>query len=244
MKKQHLHLLEEAQSELLLTHNHVAAITSDVQCPEPVIAKHHGYVVSSIKRGKFFPWSDLRRTVFFRHFRLYARNWFEHELLSFLVEMLCGLELKSKMVKYANCVEKIRQLVTLKEAVEFQPELAMGKSDDIPPNFTDITMEVSVEAPTGITLTMLESFRKHVHGMLRISLAECALQMSSINLQRPDNRAIVRWIIPEELTERLFYADYQELTQVHHIDKLTIDGKSTHSVSLYQLGNDYYETPT
>ena len=118
----------------------------------------------------------------------------------------------------------------LNEMVNLHPELVMEKGFGIPPNFVTMTTELSVEDPAYLTLGDLESFRKDVHRLIRFDHFECALQMSAIKLDQSENRVIMKWIFPEELAERFVYADYQELLQAHHIEKLTIDGKSSHSV--------------
>ena len=75
----------------------------------------------------------------------------------------------------------------------------------------------------------MENFRKELHRSLNIRLSEGALQMYSI--EHTNNRVIVQWIFPEELTGKIFHAEYLGLMAHHEVDKLRIEEISVHSVS-------------
>ena len=210
-----------AHKELEVKYNAVVMIQDELTVlPEPILKEHHNYVKS---RFKCFP----SLTVFFRHLRLYFWNFFEYELLEHLIERECSEMLNSKMVNYVSKVKSFQQRTILTEFIKCGHHLVKEKS--IPPNFKDMVTEHSVD-PDDYTLLEMEDFRKDLHRLLNMELSECALQMYTIEC----NRIVVhvQWIFPEELTDTLVYAEYQELMEHYCVEKLMIEGKSLHSVRL------------
>ena len=214
--------MAKAHKELELEHNTVA-VTEDELLPEPVLMEHHNYIKSGIKGFRCFP----NLTVFFRHLKLYFWNYFEYELLEYLIKQRGSEKLKSEMANYTKSVKRFQQQTTLTEFISCERDLVRKKS--IPPNFKDMVTEHSID-PDDYTLYEIENFRVDVHRLLSTDLSECAFQMYTIT---KCDRIVIQWIFPEELTEKLFYIEYQELMRSHHIERLLIEGESSHSVRLY-----------
>ena len=129
------------------------------------------------------------------------------------------------MVRFAHSVERYQQQTTIMEFVGHGGR-ELVKKKPIPLHFKEMTTEHGVD-PNECSLSEIENFRKDIQALLEIEFSECALQMHTINC---DSTVTVQWIFPEELMDKFFYAEYQELMQFHHIERLMIDGKSSHSV--------------
>lgn len=224
LKKQFHDLLYAVEDELQLKHNAMAVIEREGRYPEPILNEHHNYILLCIQGARFFP----SLAIFFKHLRLHSWNYFEHEMLRFFIEKQCSENLNSKMSQYAERVENFKKHTTIGDLISIDSQLSTLKG--VPYHFKNVITEHSVEA-NKCTLAEIETFRKDLHTMLRIQLSQCVLQMHSIKLENTENRIIVQWIFPEELRHKFIYADYRQLMHSHQVETLSIDGKSSYSVT-------------
>lgn len=230
LEGQFLKLLTEACSELEFKNNAVA-LNNNKQFPEPILNVHHNYVCLGVQKSAFFP----NLSVFVRHLNLYCWNFFEHDMLEFLIEQKCSEKLKARMASFAKEVNSYQQQTKLIDFINCRCQLV--KKTSIPPHFKEMITEHNID-PNDRTLCDIEKFRNELRILLNDKPSECicALQMHSI--QRTNDRVIIQWIFPEELIGMFFYAEYQGLMSHHEVDTLRVEGILSYSVRLLLCIND------
>lgn len=171
------------------------------------------------------PFKNL--TEFFAHLTAKCWNFFEYQLLKQLIFNTCSTKLKQEMKVYARDVQEFQQRTTITEFLKYRPHLA--KTRQIPKSFKKLTLEHAID-PDIYTLADLDSFR--LDTCMHIKLSDFALQVYKVTKKC----IIVEWIAPEEIIEHLslFYSSEkgQELLQKHQVEKVLIEERSLHSVSI------------
>lgn len=195
--------------------------------PSTIMKQHHQYVIEIITQqcGPFPSVLEM-----FMYLNLHCWNFFEYNLLKYVIEKFCSSTLRSDMARYARQMQWFQQETTVFDFIKYgRCRLAVEKPP-LPPRFKELVLEEDIDLKS-YTLADLERFRLDSCSNLRLS--ECALHLYSIR----HNCIIVQWIFPEELTEQFvcFYCSEggRELLQIHHVERATVDGQSLHSVSTY-----------